>query len=211
MVPWRVESERLLLRPWRAGEGVQLGAAIEANLDHLRTHLSWAMSEPAALAEREARIVRNLAAFEAGERFAFGIFLGGGEQVLGGIGLEPVEPDSRGRIAPGEVLEIGYWLAADATGEGFATEAASALTRVAIELCHVERVEIHCDPRNVRSADVARRLGYRHVETLPREQLDPRGEPRDTMIWVLTRRAYPSSGVASQPLRVLGLDDAPLL
>lgn len=210
-VPWRVESERLLLRPWLSGEGERLGAAIAASLDHLRTHLNWAMSEPATLPKREARIARNRAAFAAGERFAFGIFGQRGEPVLGGIGLEPIEADARGTFDPRVALEIGYWLGVDATGRGLATEAAGALTRVAFELRAVERVEIHCDPRNLPSAAIAQRLGYRHLETLVDARLDPRGEPRDTLIWEMTRGAYPSAAVASQPLRVLGRDGESLL
>ena len=57
--------------------------------------------------------------------------------------------------------EIGYWLRDDATGRGFVTAAAGALTDAGVALDGIERVEIHCDEANVRSAAVPRRLGYR--------------------------------------------------
>ena len=87
-----------------------------------------------------------------------------GEQ-LGGCGLhDRIGPDGR---------EIGYWLVADATGRGIVTAAARALTELALAMDGVTRVEIHCDEANVRSAAVARRLGYR----LDRIELDPSRRP----------------------------------
>ena len=50
---------------------------------------------------------------------------------LGGSGLHPRGGDGS--------LEIGYWVAADAIGQGIATESTAVLTRVGIELCELER------------------------------------------------------------------------
>ncbi|WP_019229166.1 GNAT family N-acetyltransferase, partial [Sedimentibacter sp. B4] len=63
------------------------------------------------------------------------------------------------RVGP-DGLEIGYWLDAAHTGVGLATEAVGGLTAVALALPEVERVEIHTDEGNARSAAVPRRLGY---------------------------------------------------
>ncbi len=60
---------------------------------------------------------------------------------------------------------------------------AEAITRLALELGGVERVEIRCDPRNIRSIAVARRAGFRHLTTLERDTTTPSGAPRDTMVW----------------------------
>mgnify|MGYP006158626091 CR=1 FL=1 len=37
-----------------------------------------------------------------------------------------------------------------------------------LTLPQIDRVEIHCDPANVRSASVPRKLGFRHEATLHR-------------------------------------------
>lgn len=61
----------------------------------------------------------------------------------------------------GGAVEIGYWCHVDHLGRGVATRAARALTALPAGLPTVDRVEIHCDEANLRSAAVARRLGYR--------------------------------------------------
>ena len=53
-------------------------------------------------------------------------------------------------------LEIGYWIAADAIGQGYATELSAVLTRVGFEHFGVDRVEIRVDPENERSEKVPR-------------------------------------------------------
>ncbi len=92
--------------------------------------------------------------------------------------------------------EIGYWIRADRVNQGLATESSAALTRVAFEIERVHRVEIHCDPRNLRSAAVPRKLGFTHEANL-RDRLPMRdGTFRDTMIWTLFESDYPSSPTA---------------
>ena len=75
------------------------------------------------------------------------------------------------------------------TRRGFATEASDAAVRMALSLPGVDRVEIRCDPANGASAGVPRRLGFRYVTTLEKNATTPTGEPRDTMVWEMTRAA----------------------
>ncbi len=99
--------------------------------------------------------------------------------LLGGAGLHPnIGADG---------LEIGYWIGAAHTRRGYATEAARALTQVAFTAPSIERVQIRCDPRNVPSAGVPRRLGFRHIETLSANTITPTGASRDTMVWQMVR------------------------
>ncbi len=61
------------------------------------------------------------------------------------------------------------------------------------------RVEIHCDPANVRSAAVPRKLGYTHEATLKNrvQQLDTW---RNSMVWTLFRNEVGASPAAKAPL-----------
>jgi RimJ/RimL family protein N-acetyltransferase len=81
--------------------------------------------------------------------------------------------------------------------QGLATEASAALTKVAFEIDRVQRVEIHCDPSNVRSAAVPRKLGFTHDGTLRRRTPFLDEPPRDQMIWTLFAEEYPASPAAS--------------
>ena len=65
------------------------------------------------------------------------------------------------RIGPG-ALEVGYWVHTAHHRRGIATESARLRhQRGVLSLPGIQRVEIHCDERNVASASVARTLGYR--------------------------------------------------
>lgn len=157
-------------------------AAIDGNLVRLQQWMPWAMNKPSDLSVIERRIEEFRDNFEAGREWVYGIFDRSTHEVLGGTGLHT-------RIEPGG-LEIGYWLRADQTGQGFATEAAGALVRVGIVELGAEWIAIRCDSNNVRSAAIPKRLGFRHPTTLERNTLTPTGEPRDTMVWQLTAAEF---------------------
>jgi RimJ/RimL family protein N-acetyltransferase len=173
---YRIETERLVIRCYEMADHAAMSACIGANLAHLRAWMSWLEAEPLTDEMRIERLRAMRAAFDLGEDHAYGIFDRDGA-FLGGTGFHP-------RVGPG-ATEIGYWIAKSHEGRGFVTEAAGALTRVAIEVLGLDRVEIHCDPRNARSAAVPRRLGYEHEATLRRRVPDARGIPRDSMIWTM--------------------------
>lgn len=184
--PERIYTDRLVLQNWRTGDAQAMKAAIDGNLVHLQQWMPWAMQEPSDLSAIERRIEEFRDNFAAGREWLYGIFDHSTREVLGGTGLHP-------RIEPGG-LEIGYWLRADQTGQGFATQAARALVRVGIVELGAEWIEIRCDPRNARSAAVPQRLGFRHTTTLERHTLTPTGEPRDTMVWQLTAADFAERG-----------------
>jgi RimJ/RimL family protein N-acetyltransferase len=56
----------------------------------------------------------------------------------------------------------------------------------------VERVEIHCDPANVRSAAIPRRLRYEQAD-----DLDPNGH----LVFRMPRDAYPGSPSANAAVK----------
>ena len=179
--PGELRTQRLLLTRWRRADAPLFKAAIDANLAALQRWIPWAKDEPSPLDVIEARMERFEEEFDSGKEWLFAIRSRSAGELLGGIGLYP-------RVGPGGV-EIGYWLQESAYGHGLATEAAEALTRLALQHPDFERVEIRCDPRNEPSIAVPRRLGYRHTRTIENETA-PTGELRDTMVWEMTRNEF---------------------
>ena len=55
------------------------------------------------------------------------------------------------------------------------------------------KMEIRCDPKNVRSAAIPRKLGYTLEATFREDTKLSNGEWRDTMVWVLLAGEYPNT------------------
>ncbi|MFZ1794145.1 MAG: GNAT family N-acetyltransferase, partial [Anaerolineae bacterium] len=157
-------------------------------LEHIRPWLPFAKDEPQTL-EQKVELIRHFRGnFDRDKDYTMGIFDAADKLCLGGCGLHT-------RIGKG-ALEIGYWIRASHINQGLATEMAAALTRAAFDFHGVDRVEIHCDPLNERSAAVPRKLGYLHEATLKNRAKDSEGNPRDTMIWTMFRSMYEESTLA---------------
>ncbi len=182
---YRIVSPRLLIRCWDPSDASKIGVAIKESLDHLRPWLPWADSWPLSYRRRVELLRKWRGNFDLGIDFVYGIFNPDESMVLGGTGLHT-------RLGE-EAREIGYWIHKDYTNQGYATEVAAALTKVAFEIDHVSRVEIHCNPKNVRSASIPHKLGYIHEATLSRRVEDIDGKLRDVMVWSLFADDYSKS------------------
>jgi RimJ/RimL family protein N-acetyltransferase len=177
-----IRTERLVIRCKRQADAPLLKHAVDSSLDHLRQWMPWARHEPSELWEIEARMARFQQEFQRGVDWNYGIFNLDETEIRGGIGLHP-------REHPG-TLELGYWLRADCVGQGLATEAAAALAHAALTQLGARRIEIRCDPRNLRSARIPERLGFRLERILLADTLTPTGEPRDTMVWAISAEEF---------------------
>jgi RimJ/RimL family protein N-acetyltransferase len=187
---YRIVTPRLVIRCWEPADAPLLKAAIDASIEHLLPWMPWAAAEPTDIETKIALIRRFRGQFDLGQDFTYGIFDREETQALGGTGLHTrLGPDAR---------EIGYWVRADRINQGTATETVGALTRVAFEVDKLDRVEIHCDADNVRSAAVPRKLGFTHEATLRRRRVG--GKVRDTMVWTLLADEYPGSAAAILPI-----------
>ena len=192
-VPYRIETERLVIRCWQPEDAAKLKAVIDANIEHLLPWMPWAANEPESLAEKVLRLRDFKAMFDRGEDNIYGIFDADDREVLGGTGLHP--------RTGAEAREIGYWISAEHEGKGLISESSAALTRVCFEVLGLDRVEIHCDPRNERSAAVPERLGFEHEATLRRRLAEADGTLHDVMIWSLFADEYEDSPAAAVPIQ----------
>ena len=184
--PYRIETERLVVRCYEPADAQLLKAAIDSSLEHLRPFMPWAIHEPQTLEEKTALLREFRSEFDRGENFIHGIFSRDESEQLGGTGLHP-------RIGPGG-LEIGYFVRADATRQGIATESTAALTRVGFEVCRADRIEIRIEPRNTASFGIPRKLGFVEEATLRRRLPGGEGEPlRDVTIFTLFREDFDPS------------------
>lgn len=186
---YRIITARLVLRCWEPTDAPLITAALIESREHLMPWMPWAAEEPTEPDKRVTWLRKCRGEFDLEKDFIYGVFNLDESRVLGGTGLHT-------RLGEG-AREIGYWIHVDFTHQGLATELSAALTRVAFEIDGVNRVEIHCDPGNVYSAAVPRKLGYTHEGTLRARSIGSDGLPSDLMIWTLFKEDYPNSPSAS--------------
>jgi RimJ/RimL family protein N-acetyltransferase len=185
--PYRIVTDRLVVRCWDPRDAPLLKDALDSSLEHLRPWLAWANDEPQPVEQKAALLRRFRGRFDLGEDFVYGILSRDESEVVGGTGLHARVGD--------KAFEIGYWIRASRVGEGLATEATGALTRSAFELCDVDRIEIRVEPGNEASRAIPLKLGFVEEATLRRRIHDP--EPHDLVIFTLFRDDFASSPAAA--------------
>ena len=135
-------TERLLLRPGWAEDAPALAAAIgDEAIVRNTARVPW----PYALSDAEAFLA--LPAIPLRPRFL--IFRRRDARLVGGIGLH------------GEaVAELGYWIARDAWGQGYATEAGRAVIALADQSLRLPRIVASHALDNPVSGRVLAKLGF---------------------------------------------------
>jgi len=184
VTPYRIESARLVLRCYDPEDTPLLKDAVDRSLEHLRPWMDWTPDAPESLDDVYERLRRFRAEYDRDENWIMGAFSADESCIVGGTGLHPRGGD--------DSREIGYWIAADAVRQGYATELTAVLTRVGFEKLGLERVDLQIVPKNLPSQGVARKLGFVHEATL-RRRLPPRAnEPErlDAMVFTLLREEY---------------------
>ena len=129
-----------------AGEHFRL---VQDNSEHLTALGDYLDQVSMTLEETEEEL--------SGEHLRFGIMLEG--KLIGRVDLNPVDPPNYG---------IGYWLAENATGRGYATAAIRALLEFARSRLAASDIYAGVTHGNGKSTAVLERLGFQPVATFAR-------------------------------------------
>lgn len=176
-LPDAFESERLLIRAPRPGDGAAIDEAVRETLGPLRQWMEWALPEPSVeISEAFAR--HGAAAYIRRTNFPLLLWLKDGTTFVGSSGFHP-----RDWLVP--CFEIGYWCRARFEGQGYISEAVRAISRFAFTELGARRLEIRCDARNERSARVAHRAGYQLEGRFHNHRIDTSGELQDSLIFAI--------------------------
>ncbi|RMX15794.1 N-acetyltransferase [Legionella jordanis] len=172
-----IETERLILRPPH-GDEVFLNQAIKESLPELSRWMPWAR-DPSIETTRNF-IHKNLQHWGTDEmkEMAFITVLKQENLIIGACGYN----DESDPFVP--YFEIGYWIHSHFTGKGLATELALALSHYAFDVFKAVRVQICCQPDNVKSRRVIEKCGYQFEAKLRNQCLDLlSGKPTDRLVF----------------------------
>jgi len=185
--PYRIETERLVIRCYEPEDAPLLKGAVDSSLDHLLPWMPWARFEPQSVADKVELCRMFRGQFDLDQNYVYGIFSPDETEQLGGSGFHK-------RANEGS-LEIGYWVAASALGRGIATEVTAVQTRAGFELAGLDRIDIQVEPDNERSIAIPRKLGFTEDGKLRRrlEAHEPEGPARDSVIFSMLREELAGS------------------
>ena len=182
-VPERLETQRLVLRCPRPGDGLAVNSAVCDSLEGLRPWMPWAKNAPSA-DDSEAYCRRMHAKFLLREDLVMRIFERGSDgadgPVLGAVGLHRIDWSAR-------CFEIGYWRRKGLGGLGIVSEAVHGLARMAWDRLDARRLEIRMDDDNAPSRKVAERAGFIFEGLLRLNTLSFDGFPRSTRVYARVR------------------------
>jgi len=174
-LPEQIESERLVIRVARPGDGAVFNAAILESLDRLAPWLGW-VTPPPTLGQSEDSCCRAHERFLRNEDLMAFFFLKEDGSLVGGSGLHDANWDLR-------CFEIGYWGSAKFTGQGLITEGVKALADHALDSLAATRVFLTTDDKNVASWKLAERAGFELEGILRNERRNLAGGLRDTRVY----------------------------
>jgi RimJ/RimL family protein N-acetyltransferase len=174
-LPETLETERLLIAPFRPGQGAQVHEAVMESMDNLLPWMPWAKRDYST-AESEEYCRRTYSKFIAREQIPMGLTLKSTGEIVGSSGLHNLKWEV-------PKFEIGYWCRRQFEGQGYITEAVKAITSFALSSLGAKRLEIRCDARNLRSRRVAERAGYTLEAEMRNECIAIDGFLRTTLVF----------------------------
>ena len=180
VLPEQIESERLIIRVARPGDGAVFHEAITESLAQLAPWLGWVTPAPTP-EDSEDSCCRAHERFLRNEDLMAFFFLKDGGTLVGGSGLHDADWDLRH-------FEVGYWGRSSFSGKGLITEGVRALADHALESLAASRVFLTTDTLNVASWKLAERAGFELEGVLRNERRNLSGGLRDTRVYSRIRR-----------------------
>lgn len=175
VLPEQIESDRLVIRVARPGDGAMVNAAIVESLPALSPWLGW-VTPPPSVEQSELSCCRAYARFLLNEDLMALFLLKSDGALVGGSGLHHANWQLR-------QFEVGYWGRTAYACRGLVTEGVRALAEHALSVLRASRVWLTTDERNVRSWRLAERAGFELEGTLRHERLDLAGRLRNTRVY----------------------------
>jgi [ribosomal protein S5]-alanine N-acetyltransferase len=178
VLPDRIVSRRLVLRPPQAADAATIFASYAADSDVAR-YMIW--QPHAVVNESKAFIADCIRAWQGTDRRPYVLALHGSE--LTPIGM------LEARLLGPALVDIGYVLARAHWGQALMPEAVTALADVLLATPSIFRVQATCDIDNQPSARTLEKSGFVREAVLQRFTVHPNisAEPRDCFMYARCR------------------------
>jgi len=175
-----VHGTGVTLRPWSEDDIAAL--VLRINDPEVATFLDR-LPQPYTEADAKEWIAITAEGWRAGTAGTFGIHVEEINGAAGGIGVHFLTDLDEG------CGEVGYWVGAEARGQGVATAATQAVARWAFEAVPaLERLQLRAAVDNIPSNRVAEKAGFTREGVLRAQRFNQRrGRRVDFVMWSLLR------------------------
>jgi ribosomal-protein-serine acetyltransferase len=154
-IPDRIETRRLYLRGYQAGDGTTYYAAGMRNRDHLAEFESDNVLMHLKSEQHAETVVRELAAdWAARHCFFIGIFEKATDEWCGQVYVEPTDWELPEFIV-GFVADVNY------EGKGYISEAVNGVLDMLFRDINAYRIKSECNESNTRSRRLLERCGFK--------------------------------------------------
>lgn len=195
-LPERFETDKLVLRPYRSGDGAAFFDAVDENRKELSQWLGW-VDQHKAVEDSEAAVRNNAGKWITREALILGIFSKDEKTLYGGTGFHGFD-----WAVPS--LEIGWFLRQSARGQGIGTDAVRQACELAFEHIGANRVWGTVDVLNERSWRLFERVGFTREAHLRGDCRDYHGKVRDTFAYSMLAREWAVRGAINEVPRERG-------
>lgn len=192
MNAYKIETERLIIRCYDTKDAHKLKLAIDESIEHLIRWMPWAKNEPQTIEEKVKLLTIFRKDFDLDKDYTYGIFDKEEKILIGSTGLHTRQGEN--------ILEIGYWISKNHINNGYASESTKALTKVGFEILKQHRMEIHCDPQNIRSYKIPEKIGYKLETKLKKTTA---ANVKEAMIWYMLKEDYERHNLKNIDIKVL--------
>ncbi len=180
MTPPTLTTERLILRPFVHGDAADVTRLVS---DRRIADTTLNIPHPYEQSVAEGWIGTHAEAAERGEGLTLAVTDRASGEIVGATGLAIKRAHRR--------AELGYWIAVERWGRGYATEAARAMVDHAFGPLDLARVVAHCLVRNPASWRVMEKLGMQREGHL-RQHVVKWDVPEDIWIYGILRAEWKS-------------------
>ncbi|MCT9852108.1 GNAT family N-acetyltransferase [Priestia megaterium] len=174
--PSQFYTERLFIRMPMPGDGQAVFQAINESIEDLRPWMAFAQ-ENQNEETVEINIRKSYAEFLQREDLRLHIFLKDTGEFIGSSGLHRINWSI-------PKFEIGYWINSRFSKKGYMKEAVEGIVNFSLDELRAKRLEIRCDPKNIRSRAIPEKLGFKLEGILENDKLTANSlSLRDTCIY----------------------------
>ncbi len=109
-------------------------------------------------------------------------------KIIGTIDFHDLDKDKK-------LADIGYWIDIDFERKGIITNSCKRLIKYGFDEVNLEEVTIHCNPENIKSENVAKRLGFEFIG-ITKNHCNLYGVWSDSKKYLLTKEKYYNAVIA---------------